>query len=159
VTVISVALAGIAGFTALFLHIGPTQRANLTRLPAGAPLRDDHRSIRLVSLESAETRPSSFNASPGKGASWVVATFEAQVFDDEGFVCVMNLVGTDGRRWDSAWDGWGDDDATCPTDPTPAPVTFRKLFIVPTSDLDRLAGVALYGDGRSGYLITPPEED
>ena len=33
-------------------------------------------------------------------------------------------------------------------------MTFRKLFIVPTSDLDRLAGVALYGTTAQ---VTPEE--
>lgn len=121
-------------------------------------------SIRVLSLTStvllADQKYSGPPEAAEPGAAWVVAVFEAtQEPGAPEFLCTVELLGPEGRRWDA------ETNVTrtlpyCSTDlvkPGP-PARFEMIFLVPERFVGQIVGVALLDPSVPDRVdvVTPP---
>jgi hypothetical protein len=135
-----------------------------TQRPPGESGQVGGTSIRVLSWTSSVLLADQKYAGPPEaaepGAVWVVAVLEAsQVPGAPEFLCTVELLGPDGRRWDNQTN------VTralpyCASDlvkPGP-PVRFEAIFLVPERFAGQIVGVALLDPTVADRVdvVTPP---
>ncbi len=125
---------------------------HMRELAAGEAVVTDHGSMKVLSLQQSTSSQNPFKKLPD-GAVSIVATMEAEVYDDEGAMCYLRLVDDSGRLW--SYDG-SVGDAVCPTDVTDKPAVFSFTYTVPQSAVEHLAGVAVPDGLGAGIILRPP---
>jgi hypothetical protein len=119
------------------------------QLAPGASSEVQGTTLRVLSLTRAE-RLASTDGGKAKaampGATWVVAVLEAQQAEGAAdFYCAFQLLGPDGRLWESESALINRALPSCAgSEITPGgPYRFEALFQVPRADADRLIGIAV----------------
>lgn len=134
------------------------------QLAPGAAGQAKGTSIRVVSLTQTPQLANQKYDDPPKsadpGAVWMVAVMESS--HEAGapeFLCTVELLGPDGRRWEKTGEG-SRALPSCVSDEVnaPGPVRFEEVFEVPQEFAAQIMGVALVdmSDADRTVVLTPP---
>lgn len=155
VGVLLVCLAGIVAYTA-FLQLNQEPRVQV--LSPGETWHASGAKLTVENLETLTKIPDSpLSQGPGIGGIFVVVTMTAEISDPEGdLVCSGELMATDGRRWRTALSQLRNS-GECPMHVTTGPVRFVRLYAIPASAVDHLAGIFVRSyTSQTRVLIRPP---
>ena len=136
------------------------------QVPAGETVRSEGIDFRLTKMTRSYSLSTSEEGAEGATAQpntvFVVAEMEVVVSDEadpDYPVCVVVLVGPDGRTWE--YDGLNaptrEVPTTCSDAPRNEPYTIEQIFVVPEKYADQLAGLAVADyTGAPEKVIRPP---